>query len=191
MNRPTRHHLATQLELERMTTLATLQRLVQASSASSELLRHLQTKLQRVEAAQQRIVEKLEATRLEDEANRMKRIFGDNLNSQQSLYPTSVPAVTPVQPVQAPVAVQAAPVVEAAPQPNLEDMKAGLVESVKADLKKEQEDAEKSRRKNTYFISGTMGMADYRDLSQVKNQALAGVLLACTATNSIAFQESS
>ena len=58
MNRPTRHHLATQLELERMTTLATLQRLVQASSASSELLRHLQTKLQRVEAAQRRIVEK-------------------------------------------------------------------------------------------------------------------------------------
>ena len=58
MNRPTRHHLATQLELERVTTLATLQGLAQASSASSELLRHMQTKLQRVEAAQQRIVEK-------------------------------------------------------------------------------------------------------------------------------------
>lgn len=58
MNRLPRHHLATQLELERVTTLATLQGLAQASSASSELLRHMHTKLQRVEAAQQRIVEK-------------------------------------------------------------------------------------------------------------------------------------
>lgn|GEM_PF-2920395 len=49
----------TQLEQERVTTLATLQRLTEASSANNErLLRHMQTKLRRVEAAQQRIVEK-------------------------------------------------------------------------------------------------------------------------------------
>lgn len=59
MNKLTTHHLAVQLELERVTTLSTLQRLTQASGASSELMRHhMQTKLQRIETAQQRIVEK-------------------------------------------------------------------------------------------------------------------------------------
>ncbi len=58
MNKLTKPQLAVQLELERVTTLATLQRLTQASDASRELRQHMQTKLHRIETAQQRIVEK-------------------------------------------------------------------------------------------------------------------------------------
>lgn len=58
MNKQPTYHLAIQLELERVTTLTTLQQLMQSSGVNNEpMCRHMQTKLRRIEIAQQRLVE--------------------------------------------------------------------------------------------------------------------------------------
>jgi outer membrane protein W len=97
---------------------------------------------------EQKIVEKLEESRLEDEKKRMDNLFGDKLESKPEIV--VVPAAV------APAAAPAAPADASA-------MKAEIAESVKSDLQKiaEEEKARQQAAQPRYFLSGGLGFISY------------------------------
>jgi len=113
---------------------------------------------------EQKIVEKLEASRLEDERRRADVLFGNKFDQMQQ------PAAQAV--VQAPVVVQAAPVVTPLePKDNIRDVVREELASSKNSMKME-EVAEPAPVEVRYF-SGIAGIGDYPDVKNVRgNYAL-------------------
>lgn len=114
---------------------------------------------------EQKIVEKLEAARLEDERRRAEALFGNKL--EQTAAPQYVETqnvnMMPQQPV------QAAPVIVAAPAEPKEDVRGIIREELRAKADEEALLAPKSIR----YFSGIMGVSDYSDVSNVRgNYAL-------------------
>lgn len=119
-------------------------------------------------ATEQRIVEKLEQSRMEDERKRANVLFGDkfdNMNNQQQ-------QVAPVQQVQ-PIIVQQAP----APVQQVEEPKENtrdiVREEITAALKAEEEAA--IDPVESKYIAGLLGVGDYPDTSLVKGNYALGV----------------
>lgn len=126
---------------------------------------------------EQKIVEKLEASRMEDEKRRAEMLFGDKFNQMMSSagVPQSThPVVTPVtQPpvVQAPVTpVQVVTVPEVAPALDREDVRNEVTAALE-DLKAQ----EKSQRKP--YFSFSAGLGDYPSVRNVRGNYSLGFTL--------------
>lgn len=109
---------------------------------------------------EQKIVEKLEQSRLEDEKDRASRLFGNKLENQNVQNQQEV--------------IQAAPVVQVISQDqqkdekSLDEVKEEIISTMRAELNPEKEEA-----KNESYISGLIGVAEYQDAINVEsNEAL-------------------
>lgn len=105
---------------------------------------------------EQKIVEKLEESRLQDEQERMDNLFGDKLDAKKA---------EPAPAVAAPVVVVpavAAPVEEKKSEEiNKDELKAEIAESVKADLNALKEAEKKPEFKKRMVIGAGAGTIDY------------------------------
>lgn len=129
---------------------------------------------------EQRIVEKLEESRLQDEKSRAERLFG-NANGQQTVENTNTTVVVqpaaqpvqqaqPVQPVQQqPVQQQVVQPVQAAPAVVAQPAPAPAVESVKADAKEAV--AAEELVKDKMYVLGGIGTAQYYGAVNVSSNA--------------------
>lgn len=115
-------------------------------------------------ATEQRIVEKLEHSRMEDEKRRAGVLFGDKFNSlndgqvqQQQVAPQ-------------PVVVQQVPVQQVQPQENTRDI---VREELAAAMKVEESAAVAPLE--TKYVAGILGVGDYPDTRNVKGNYALGV----------------
>jgi len=148
---------------------------------------------------EQKIVEKLELSRIEDERRRGEVLFGDRF-SQMSNVNTPPPAPVPVYVAPAPapvvvapppVAVVPAPIQEvAAPMPSREEKLDK--ETVRAEISaaladfKEKEEKPKDRS----YMSALLGVADYPDAKNLKGQYAAGFSFGKTFANQMQIEGS-
>ncbi|MDX2195565.1 MAG: hypothetical protein NW207_04030, partial [Cytophagales bacterium] len=116
---------------------------------------------------EQKLVEKIEAARLEDEQKRARKLFGDQNFSAETAQPQQQP-LPPQNVYLVPPPVAPAPL--AAPTQSPEEVKADIVQSVKADLAKEEEEKKSTR----YYFSAGAGVADYADATNISNQSSFG-----------------
>ncbi|MNJ98518.1 hypothetical protein D3C87_162850 [compost metagenome] len=118
---------------------------------------------------EQRIVEKLETSRMEDEKKRANILFGDkfnNMQEQQQQQPVVVP-----QPVIQPVYVQPTPVQTVTePEVNTRDL---VREEIAAAMKAEQDAA--VTPVETKYVAGLLGIGDYPDTANVQGNYALGV----------------
>lgn len=122
---------------------------------------------------EQRIVEKLESARMEDEKKRANVLFGDKFNQLQEGQQQQQPVQVQQQPVQ-PVYVQPAPVIPTQtvvePKENTRDI---VREEIAAAMKAEQDAA--VGPVETKYIGGILGIGDYPDTANVKGNYALGV----------------
>ncbi len=117
-------------------------------------------------STEQKIVEKLEQSRLEDEKRRSQVLFGSKKLEQ-----------TPVQQeiIAAPQAVQVMPVAQEKEDTSAEDMenmKADIMSSVRAELSEKEETKESTSQ---MYISGSIGTAEYQDAINVESNESMGI----------------
>ncbi|WP_295905747.1 hypothetical protein [uncultured Bdellovibrio sp.] len=119
---------------------------------------------------EQRIVEKLEQSRMEDEKKRASVLFGDKFNQldQQQQQPQQVQQPVYAQPVQQVQPVQVQQVEE--PKENTRDI---IREELAAAMKTEEEAAVAPLE--TKYVAGILGVGDYPDTRQVKGNYALGV----------------
>lgn len=115
---------------------------------------------------EQRIVEKLELSRMEDEKRRAGVLFGDkfnqlNNNEAQPVQPVVQPAVV-AQPVQVQQVQE--------PKENTRDI---IREELAAAMKTEEQEAQTPLE--TKYVAGILGIGDYPDTRQVKGNYALGV----------------
>lgn len=142
---------------------------------------------------EQKLAEKLEESRLQDEKNRADRLFGNQ--AAPAVAPAAAPAVTEVkaaevvvvQPQAAPQAVQ-----QVAPQAVQQPAAAAVIvqpvvasETAKADLK---EAAEIEAVKEKYYFIGGIGTAQYYGAVNVVSNAAAGFGLGWDRKNNLAYE---
>ncbi|MFS4460322.1 hypothetical protein [Bdellovibrio sp. HCB2-146] len=119
-------------------------------------------------ATEQRIVEKLETSRMEDEKKRANVLFGDKFNSLNEQ-----PQVQ--QPVQqaAPIVIQQVPVQKVEePKENTRDI---IREELAAAALKTKEEEVQPEPVETKYVAGILGVGDYPDTNNVKGQYAMGV----------------
>jgi hypothetical protein len=125
--------------------------LIQASPVSDSRAEQIRKARQDAELeTEQKIVEKLEASRMEDEKRRAQALFGDRLENQQAAQAVAQPIV-----VQAPVTVESV-------RPDTRDL---VREELRAAMK-EEEEAAMMPTESRYF-GATVGIADLPDVSNV------------------------
>jgi len=110
---------------------------------------------------EQRLVEKLEQSRMEDEKKRQAAILG-SISATEATEPKAAVEVKNELPAPAPVAapVEAAPVLEVAkPSPSIEEVRNAVHEELSA--VKEQNDKAESESHPHNFVSATVGMLGY------------------------------
>jgi len=161
--------------------------IVQASPVQESKAESLRKNRQDAEVqTEQKIVEKLEESRLKDEQRRSEVLFGDKFNQLQNnsvnvvSSPGAVIATQQQQPV-APVAqiAPAPPVVEvaAAPVVKQEVDKEGVRNEVRLSLEemkaKEKEGDEK--KKHETYVSALVGVGDYPDVQNIRSKYAAGL----------------
>ena len=121
---------------------------------------------------EQKIVEKLEQSRMEDEKRRADVLFGDKLNNINNNQQQQVPVQQPVvqQPVAQPV-VQPVVVQEVKePKENTRDI---IREELANAMKVEKEEVLPPVQ--TKYVAGLIGIGDYPDVSNVKGNYSLGV----------------
>lgn len=122
---------------------------------------------------EQKIVEKLEQSRMEDEKRRADVLFGDKFNSlnQQQQVPVQQPIVAPAPVVVAPVAAPAPVIVEKQVQDDSATREL-IRQEMAASLEKNKPVEPPARNK---YVAGLLGMGDYPDVSNVKGNYALGV----------------
>jgi hypothetical protein len=136
-------------------------------------------------ATEQKIVEKLELSRLEDERRRSEVLFGDRFNNLMQQNTQQQATVTPAvvgdnnnvavttQQTAAPIAVIAEPVKVDKEEKAELDREAirGEVSAALAEMKPREEE----KAKDSSYFSGIIGSADYPDAKNVRGQYTLGV----------------
>jgi hypothetical protein len=119
---------------------------------------------------EQKIVEKLEQSRMEDEKRRADVLFGDKFNNlnQQQQVPVQQP-VAPAPVVVAPVAAPAPIIVEKQVQDD-----SATRELIRQELAASME-KNKPVEQRTKYVAGLLGLGDYPDVSNVKGNYSLGV----------------
>ncbi len=128
---------------------------------------------------EQKIVEKLEASRLEDERARAERLFGNRLDPL-----AREPAPQP-QPVYTPP--PAPPVVEIPAGPEAEKSNTVNIEKVEIIHPTPQPPPEKSGLANLY-IGATAGMTEYTEVDNVQSNHTLGVSVGTDLENRVSFE---
>ncbi len=146
--------------------------LVEASPLSESRAEALRKRRQSLEVnTEQKIVEKLEEARMEDEKARTERLFGNGFSSGATQAPAVQPVAEPV-PV---VVASPAPVQAVAPSVESEE-KVDVRSEIKAAMAElNAKDEEKGRQ--SYFIGGVVGLSEYPDANNVKGNVATGVTL--------------
>ncbi len=148
--------------------------IVEANPLSDSRAEAMRKRRQGLEVnTEQKIVEKLEEARMEDEKERAERLFGNGFESGRT---------EPAAPVYAP---PAPPVVVAAPAPVQ-----GISEEDKAALRSEIREAitdskKTSEPQDTYFIGALVGMSEYPDAVNVKGNVATGLSVGMTTSDRI------
>jgi hypothetical protein len=141
--------------------------LVEASPLQESRAEQLRKARQDAEIqTEQKIVEKLETSRLEDEKRRSEALFGDKFNQLQNKEaaapaPQTVPVVVPEQ-VVAPAPVKA------------ELDKEAVRNEVRASLSEMKDEEAKKKPAAKTFFSGLVGMGDYPDVKNVRGKYSVG-----------------
>lgn len=112
---------------------------------------------------EQKIVEKLEESRMEDERARSERLFGNGFSSGQQ----QAPAPQAVQVIQAPQPIQ---VVEV-PAPK-EEPKVDVKQEVRAAL--EEMKPKETPKQTSYYVQGLIGLGNYPDAINVRGNMATG-----------------
>lgn len=141
-------------------------------------------------ATEQKIVEKLEASRLEDEKRRANELFGqkkEEVKAEAKAEVVVVPAATPA-PVVAPApVVVVAPV--ATPAPEVAPVVVAPVAApVNASVMEVQEEAKQEESKT--YVSGILGTGNYPDVQNVKGKYAVGVAFGSKSDDRFAFEGS-
>ncbi|MCB0392453.1 MAG: porin family protein [Bdellovibrionales bacterium] len=112
-------------------------------------------------STEQKIVEKLEQSRLQDEKDRAQRLFGNKLENQE-----------PQQEVVAPMAqtVQVVPQQQEEKGPSLDEVKEEIIASMREELTPVEEET-----KAQTYISGTIGLAEYQNAINVESNEAMGI----------------
>ncbi len=113
---------------------------------------------------EQRIVEKLEESRMEDERSRSERLFGNGLLSQQP----KMPVTQEVQVIQAPTPVVEAPAAKEEPKVNVKEEIRAALEEMKPKEKPQQ---------TSYYVQGLVGIGNYPDAINVRGNVATGFSL--------------
>jgi outer membrane protein W len=172
--------------------------IVQASPVQESKAESLRKTRQDAEVqTEQKIVEKLEESRLKDEQRRSEVLFGDKFNqlqnnsvivagspgavvSTQQQQPIAVAqqAVTPVAPV---AQLAPPPVVEVAPAPVVKQEvdKEGVRNEVRLSLEEMKEKEKEGDEKKTHqtYVSALVGMGDYPDVQNIRGKYAAGLAI--------------
>ncbi len=164
-------------------TIAQPTTVIEASPISASKAEELRSTRNKMELdTEQKIVEKLEQSRLDDEQKRLDKLFG-NKKPDESATPTQ-PAPAALVPVPAAVvvpAVVAAPVapmvapVEKKEELDPEELKSDIAAQVREDLKAEADAAKAQEPKNRSYLGGLVGMVDYGDLDYVESKGSIGL----------------
>jgi outer membrane protein W len=118
-------------------------------------------------ATEQKIVEKLEQSRLEDEKRRADALFGNRLDNQNQNVQLQQEAI----PVQQPQMVQVIPVQQENKE-SLSDVKEEIISSVREELKSQNES---EKPKDKMFIGGIIGVTEYQDAVNVESNESLGL----------------
>ncbi len=108
---------------------------------------------------EQKIAEKLESSRIDDEKKRADRLFGNKLENEEIAPAPAAVQVVPVQQVQ-----------QQSNEPSLKEVKEDIINSVKTELNAQKEEKKKDR---TYF-AGMLGSTEYKDAVNVDSNYAAG-----------------
>ncbi len=143
---------------------------------------------------EQRIVEKLEESRLDDERQRSERLFGDRWSS---LSPKPAPPAAP-QPEAAPVVLAPAPAPAPAPtqylQPIVQIVPVTQPEEVQESSKIREElpvvETDSSDDERSYYLSPMIGVSDYSEANNVEGNGAIGVALGMTMYDQVSVEAS-
>jgi len=151
---------------------------------------------------EQKIVEKLEQSRLEDERNRAQKLFGGALNNnqqQEQAVPTYQVQQVPVQQVVVPQQ-QAAPADPPASQSQVEAAKNEILtkmveqekQATEAAAAKSVLEAEvlKEKQKQKWYVSGELGAGDYPDAQNIDGQWAGGFAVGYISNPNLWFEGS-
>ncbi len=153
-----------QVAQEQETTIIQPETVVTAQPLTTSSADHMRRSREDAELlTEQRIVEKLEQSRLEDEKRRADALFGGGFNhiekkdtavkAEEKKAPQVIVVTTPAEVVAPKVEeVKTAPV---APAPTIEEVKEAVRTELKASI------PEKEVKKNRMFMSGQLGMMNY------------------------------
>lgn len=127
-------------------------------------------------STEQKIVEKLEESRLEDERRRAERLFGNSFDGGPAPVPAPVVQQQPqvvVQPQPQIQAIEAVVIPQVSQQQvDVDGMKSDIYNSVKTDLEKEK--AAALAAEGTSYFSGSIGTTDYSEAYNVSNNSSLG-----------------
>ncbi len=148
--------------------------LIEASSLKESKADLLRKSRQDMEVqTEQKIVEKLEEARIQDEKARADRLFGASLAAPLAAptpAPTPAPQLAP--PPQAPQAAQQPPIVIVEKQEKEEDAEEPA--AIKTELKKPVEEAKAEESKPSYFVGGLVGVSEYPEANNVRGTGSGG-----------------
>lgn len=135
---------------------------------------------------EQKIVEKLEEARMEDEKARAERLFGSGFSSGATQAAPVAPVVEPIPVVVTPPAqIQAvAPTVS-----DREEEKVDVRAEIKAAMD-ELNERETTKDKQSYFIGGVVGLSEYPDAANVKGNVATGITLGMVTEDRIVVEGS-
>ena len=149
--------------------------LIEASSLKESKADQLRKSRQDMEVqTEQKIVEKLEEARIQDEKARADRLFGASLAAPLAPAPTPTPAPLLAPPPQAPQAYQQPPVVVVERQQVVEEEPAEEPATIRAEAKKIDEVKVETDPKSQYYIGGLVGVSEYPDAQNVRGTGSGG-----------------
>ena len=133
-------------------------------------------------STEQKIVEKLEASRLEDEKRRSERLFGNRLNEtpqvevQQAVYA-------------APVVSEKEAVVSQNEEQDIADIRSEIAQEVRAQLAVDQS-AKYTQGASRSYVGALVGMGEYPDLAEVTSNYSTGFVVGTELTNRVVVEGS-
>jgi len=147
---------------------------------------------------EQKLVEKLEDSRMSDERDRADRIFGNSfVKPTPAPAPVAPPAPAPVvvapvaEPVPVVVAPQPAAVQAVAPAPQVVEAPKEDKVDVRSEIRLAMEELNKQEKpKQTYYIGGMVGMSEYDHADNVRGTIATGLTVGTVTEDRIVIEGS-
>lgn len=133
---------------------------------------------------EQKIVEKLEESRLEDEKKRAEKLFGGKLEEKTDEQPVAQPPVYTEHQMPQSQVIVTAPEEKKVTVDDLENTKKEILDAVKAEQSVKMEAPKVEKPGNRYYISGLIGTADYPNAANIEGKGAAGFIVGAELPNS-------